>query len=246
MNKKKGLLLVVLFLAVVGTAFSVSGTYAKYTSSDEKSDSARVAQWKLDTLTDINLFQASYDQILDSTEADAESTNGDKIVAPGTSGSYTFNIVGIFETNYRLDVELLDESHSIRYEINPNGTAYVYDPIQFRLVKVNNEDLTETEVQAWTTFDTFKTALEGLSETNYIGTESEKKIINDTYRIEWKWDFEGDGILQSDEEDTLLGNAIAETVAITDDAILATEDDYARLEDLSVRLSLKLSATQVK
>ncbi len=243
--KKKALLIGALILAVVVTGFSVSGTYAKYVSFDEKADSARVAQWSLDKLTDINLFQESYDTILDGTEADAESVNGDKIVAPGTSGSYTFNITGIFETNYRLDVELLEDSHSIRYEIAPNGTAYVYDPIQFKLVKIN-DDLTETDVQGWTDFATFKTALEGLSETNYIGTESEKLMINDTYRIEWKWDFEGDGILQSDEEDTLLGNAIAETVAITDDVVLATDADYDTLEDLSVRIVLKLSATQVK
>lgn len=243
--KKKLTVLATLLLAVLVTASSVSGTYAKYVSSYEKTDSARVAQWALNELTDINLFKDSYDAILDGTETDAKSTNKDKIVAPGTSGSYTFNISGIFETNYRLDVKLLDASHSIRYKLNNGVSDYVYDPIQFKLVKIN-DDLTETDVQDWTNFEFFKLALEGLSETNYVGTESEKLMINDTYRIEWKWDFEGDGFSQSDEEDTLLGNAIAETVAITDDAVLATEEDYARLEDLSVRIVLELSATQVK
>lgn len=245
--KKKMTILGVLLLAVVVTAYSVSGTYAKYTSNSEVTDTARVAQWKLNDLASIDLFKSSYDNILDGTEASAWSLNDDKILAPGTSGQYTFNINGVFETNYEIKLELLDGSHGLQYEITGDYGNYVYDPIQFKLVKVTDVVLGDGEdVTTWTNFDGLKTALEGLSKTVYVnGTNG---TIDDTYRIEWKWAFEGDGITQTDEEDTLLGNAIVDALTTIDDLQFDEAYDAAvkAKEDLSVKLNIKLTANQVK
>ena len=53
-----------LLLAVVISGYSVSGTYAKYTSSIDLSDEARVAKWQIkmdqDTMNELNLFEDSY------------------------------------------------------------------------------------------------------------------------------------------------------------------------------------------
>ena len=60
MNKKLTVLSV-LVLAIAMTAYSVAGTYAKYTTTQNGgSDSARVAKWKINELTAVDLFSASY------------------------------------------------------------------------------------------------------------------------------------------------------------------------------------------
>lgn len=76
------------FVALI-TLSLVSGTWAKYTSKVQGSDTARVAKWSFDganletkTIA-FNLFQTSYGETV-------KSKDGKKVVAPGTEGSVTF------------------------------------------------------------------------------------------------------------------------------------------------------------
>lgn len=92
------------FVALI-TLSLVSGTWAKYTSSVEGTDTARVAKWSFDgadlatrTIA-FNLFSTSYDGTV-------ESSNADKVVAPGTSGSATFELTNTGEVKANAQIVL--------------------------------------------------------------------------------------------------------------------------------------------
>jgi len=90
--KKKLSVLLVLVLAVAISAYSVGGTYAKYTTTANVSGSAQVAKWNIafnngsETITDGATFDLG--RTLDSNVAD-------KRIAPGTTGSFTFGVSSV-------------------------------------------------------------------------------------------------------------------------------------------------------
>ena len=96
MNQKK---IIAVLIAIGITSFSIRGTYAKYKSSVDLTDNTRVAVWNINTTQVVDLFKDSYE--IDGVE----SIDGTKIIAPGTSGKYTFKIAGTAETNYTLEYE---------------------------------------------------------------------------------------------------------------------------------------------
>lgn len=199
MKKKMGLL-GGLLMAVVVTGYSVAGTYAKYTSSLDFADEARVATWgfKLNGKTpeevkemNIDLFQDSYEITKDSGNYDVVSkVKGQKVVAPGTRGEYTFNVTGTAETNY-----VVAFNATI---VNTIKTAD-YNPIFFRLNDGN-----------WMNADEFETYLNTTitADTNKVYAANEE--LDETYKIEWMWAFDKDdttaptGFTSNDETDTYL------------------------------------------
>ena len=81
-----------LLVAVLLTTSVISGTFAKYTTSDEGSDTARVAKWGVTVLAkDLTMFDTQYAK--DDTSAtligdySVKSGDTDKVLAPGTTGS---------------------------------------------------------------------------------------------------------------------------------------------------------------
>lgn len=120
MRNKKMTILAVLLIAVAVTAYSVSGTYAKYTTTKESTDSARVAKWGIGVENEIDLFAASYTGV--------QSADGANVVAPGTKGEYTFALTGAPETNYTLVVEATGTESApigrIVYKLDEDATEY--------------------------------------------------------------------------------------------------------------------------
>ena len=107
-----------LLVAVAVTSYSVSGTYAKYTTNTTTSDSARVAKWGIGMVNQVDLFKSDYTDV----------KSDDKVVAPGTQGEYTFTLTGAPETNYTLDVDVTgtDNVGQIVYTLDAatNNTTY--------------------------------------------------------------------------------------------------------------------------
>ena len=140
--KKKMTVLGGLLMAVAITGYSVSGTYAKYISSMDMTDEARVAKWSIamtdkGTTTetaDINLFANSY---TNAGGKYVQAIDTDRVVAPGTSGFYEFDLNATIETNYTLDFKLLADSDLTEEEKNAGKKG-----------SVNNVLLTETEIKA--------------------------------------------------------------------------------------------------
>ena len=133
-NKTMKMILITLLIAMIALVL-VSGTYAKYTSSASGSDTARVAKWSFTVGgTDIvaeNTFTFDlFKTIKDTdgkTETDVVSANADKVIAPGTSGSFDLVLENKSET-------------SAKYGITYTVTNTASIPVQF---SVNGKDSTD-------------------------------------------------------------------------------------------------------
>lgn len=223
--KKKAIILGALLLATVVTGFSVSGTYAKYVSSVDTEDEARVAMWgvnlgdiELDLFKDTYLLNSTdnttyYAQSNEDVDRDGDGTY-DNIVAPGTSGQYEFQIDfggTAPEVNYKLNIEAEGVDKVNTYLDNYQPIVYTLDGKDFYTIEELAkaiEDLASDKIYAAGT----------------LPTNGELK----KHTISWKWAFDSsEDEYIDDEKDTELGNAI-----ITD--------------DLSVSLSIKVTAVQVK
>lgn len=216
MNKKIKLG-VVLLLVTILSFYSISGTFARYTSSIDLSDETRVALWDFDITRDVDLFQESY---LDNQGAYVQSLGGkkvtengeekevlDKVIAPGTSGEYSFRIKGAPETSYQIKIEVIDKIDTvgrITYDLDgecPSNTI---------------QDL------AW--------CLENL----YSRDEHFDTPVDATHTISWKWQFENPkNTEEENKKDTDKGSA-----AIIHD----TEEGY--YDQAKVKLTVRITAEQ--
>ena len=100
-NRMMRLASALLILTMVTTC-AISGTFAKYVTSDSATDSARVAKWGVGVeVTGENAFLLTYDTDDDSCSSTIEksvttsSAGDDPIIAPGTKGTLgTVTITG--------------------------------------------------------------------------------------------------------------------------------------------------------
>lgn len=185
MSKNKMIILILLIGVTIVCANQVSKTYAKYTSSVGVSDSARVAIWDVsfgEHAKEIDLFSKSYLCDENGENCAVDSINGDKIVAPGTSGKYSFQINVNAETNYTVDirnVDIKDDIGRLEYELCADGNC---DSISIEELKI---------------------AISGLIPKNIVYPAG-FNYKTDEYTIKWKWPYD-----ISDEDnnaDTKLGN----------------------------------------
>ena len=100
-NKMMRLASVMLVLTMLTTC-AISGTFAKYTSAADATDSARVAKWGVSVNASGTLFGANYEakangnEIAAEAKYSADSNDTKNIVAPGTQNTtgMTFTVVG--------------------------------------------------------------------------------------------------------------------------------------------------------
>lgn len=174
-----------LFVSVIALIL-VAGTYAKYTSSANGSDTATVAKWDIKagavdnelSITGSNSTVAFnlFDTILDedgNTENDVIADENGKVlkIAPGTSGAFELSIKNDSEVN---------AEYSITFEIDdtklPEGTSL---PLEF---KVNDGE--------WSS---------SLSE---VSTTALNINNSDIANVQWRWAYES---TTGDSNDTTLG-----------------------------------------
>ena len=175
-TNRKLVLIAMLVLSVVASGAFI-GTLAKYVTSNTVSDDAVVAKFGLGVPNTINLFSDSYTNV----KADAD---GKKIIAPGTTGQYKFEITGISEVAYKVSAEV-----TVTYPEEWNG----YTPLEFSINGTN-----------WTKLEDFK---ENLS--NILGSEimPPGEAYASTQTIYWKWPFHVSD--ENDIRDTEMSAAAA-------------------------------------
>ena len=93
-NKKTRLLTIALILALIALIL-VASSYAKYLSSGTGSDTARVAKWS---------FKVGGTDIV-TTDTDVVSANTDRVIAPGTSGSFALVLDNKSEVSAKYGIE---------------------------------------------------------------------------------------------------------------------------------------------
>ena len=218
MKKNKMMrLAAILLVCVLMTTSVISGTFAKYVTSVDSFDKARVAYWGFQAANAMDitgLFSDVYGTTVDSV-------NGDDVLAPGTYGKTTFqfawdedttawdgaavNVTGP-EVAYEFKIEVVDVIDKLIDE-NPN--------IQWALVKgdVEVSNISAAEWKRWGDMVAEIKALSGEDDgSKQYGPNTLPDAFtagDDTYTIAWQW-----LINNSDDEndaqnvrDTLMGNA---------------------------------------
>ena len=128
-NKTTRMILITLLIVMIALIL-VSGTYAKYTSSASGSSTARVAKWSFnvggndivakDTFT-FDLFKTITDTD-GKNETDVVSANGEKVIAPGTSGKFDLILENKSETSAKYDITYtVTNTASIPVQFSVNG-----------------------------------------------------------------------------------------------------------------------------
>ena len=139
-NKMMRIAAVILMMTLLTTC-AISGTFAKYTASASGEDTARVAKWDItynsgnleDTIT-FGLFDTA--KIGDTKTSAADDTNVKNaanasdaaIIAPGTTGSFTFTISNKSEVTaqYKIDYTVTNSGIPIEYSVD-NGLTWTTD-----------------------------------------------------------------------------------------------------------------------
>lgn len=182
-----------LLVAVLLTTCAISGTFAKYVTSVESQDSARVANWGFERTNSMDLtdlFLGSYTNV--------NSENGDDVIAPGTDGSTQFqfaydekNGANGPEVAYRFTVSVDATCHSAILA-NPNiqwklddGDYGTWDQMIAKITLLSG-DASGTKDYAPNTLP----AAFGASD--------------NTHTIYWRWVFTTGNA--SDDLDTAMGN----------------------------------------
>ena len=253
-----------LMIATLLSTSIVSGTYAKYVTSDSASDTARVAKFGVEVKADGTLFDTTYKSVANENvpgagETDAailtvQSSNNDKLVAPGTKNAegITFVISGKPEVDVKLDVVVEDKENVDDFEeiflakktglpdmTTGNATdtfdnAADYYPVKFTLTQSTKAD----PLVDGGTLAQVKTALTGLTARYDANTDLSTAV--GTLKLTWEWDFDASGAGTNDKQDTLLGDLAAGT-ALTPSVALTDGTDY----NLEEKIEIAISVTQI-
>lgn len=125
-NRMMRLASALLILTMVTTC-AISGTFAKYVTSDSATDTARVAKWGVSVMASGDLFGTDYnpnstedsldDDVIGTVKTSVSSSNANKIVAPGTQNDvgYTISIAGTPEVAWDVTATTTEDNNKDIY-----------------------------------------------------------------------------------------------------------------------------------
>lgn len=203
-----------LLVAVLLTTCAISGTFAKYITSANGSDSARVAKWGVGIAVTADVFSDAYkdetvtyqDDEQVSTITVQASSEGTKVVAPGTRG----NLAAVtLSGTPEVDVAITYDATVTLDGWMVSGTPYC--PIKFT---VGSTDYTYESTGSATVAEfaeTVSNAINAYSTTYHTNTDL--STVSAAPAISWEWVYSSSS--ENDVKDTALGNATtAPTIAI--------------------------------
>lgn len=157
MKKKRVLSILVLLLVVGIGGILVVETYAKYTSTVSKSGSFSVAKWAFDSDNPNGELNISLNGTVDETTLKEYDSNGNRLIAPGTSGKFRLVLsnnnseVGVnFDISFkdsenlpanlvlRQDSKIIESGGSLKGQIKPGQTLEI--PMEWYWKYSNNDD----------------------------------------------------------------------------------------------------------
>lgn len=186
----------ILLLLVMLVLMLIVGTYAKYTTELEGSDSAVVSKWawqindvdvsKSDTEFSFNLFDTIKDTD-GNTETDVKSTK----IAPGTKGDFEIKVENLSEVNAYYNLTLKETK----------GQDVSNAKIEYSIIGTD-------EATDWTTsINTF----------NLTNTLLEMETGSKTLTVYWRWAYSPS--VAQDDTDTTVGFAAANSASDADKTI---------------------------
>ena len=219
----------VLLIAVMMSTCAISGTFAKYVTSGESKDVARVAKWGVEVTGYADMFETQYakdDASYSLTSNSVISSNSDKLLAPGTSGTLTDVVLsGTPEVAVRVTYEATVDLSNW----NISGVEY-YCPL---VITVEGNDYYGMDYASEAEFETaIKTAIEACKadyspNTNLGATGVDAKAPS----VSWAWAFEKNDEVgakptkcdkNEDVKDTHLGDKAAKDNAVKVEITIVT------------------------
>ena len=214
-----------LMVAVLLSTCAISGTFAKYITEKESTDTARVAKFGVDLAVTVDgAFATEYDA--DTTATDklgaaiaktvvASSTDQDNLVAPGTKGDLMASAT--IQGTPEVAVNVKQEATLVLTNWAVEGTYYCPLVITVDGAKFYGMDYTSAAE--------FIAAVEAAldSDVNYAPNTD----LTDTHSVTWAWAFEGTDGKQTDVKDTALGDYAAKT------------------DDIEISFTYKVTVTQI-
>lgn len=217
-NKLFLLGLFVVFAAVLSLSL-VSSTFAKYTSSDDGSDTARVAKWgvTIDVQHDEDAKTVT-DTLTDADETHISVVKESKLLAPGTKGSLlSASVTGQPEValNVTVNFTLTLSDWSV------GGAEYM--PLVFKAT-INGANKTYKigdGTDEYATIAALTAAIKADLEANNGEKAADFDLANKfDFALSWEWAFEGDNA-----KDTALGNATTAPTMTIEYEILVVQID---------------------
>ena len=213
-NRMMRLASALLILTMVTTC-AISGTFAKYVTSDSGTDTARVAKFgvvvEAKGLTDIGMFKTDYettDTAKYTGTYSVSSATGDRddVLAPGTSGSFAnIKITGTPEVAVGVSI-VSTVTVSDKWV---NASDKFYCPVTVTVggtTKLNGLDYESAAEFA----AAIKAEIDGKSAVYAPNTNLAETYDTTNLDLAWAWAFEnatGSKINQNDTDDTFLGDA---------------------------------------
>ena len=187
----------ILLLLVMLVLMLIVGTYAKYTTKVEGSDSSVVAKWawqindsdvsKSDTEFAFNLFDTIKDTADGNNETDVKATK----IAPGTKGSFEIKVENLSEVNAYYNLTLNETK----------GQDVSNAKIEYSIIGTD-------EATDWTTaINTF----------NLTNTLLNMETGSKTLTVYWRWAYSPS--VAQDDADTTVGFAVAGATSESDKSI---------------------------
>lgn len=232
----------VLLVCVLLTTSVISGTFAKYSTSVESSDSARVAYWGFQSSNSIDLnglFAAMY------TNVDAQ--NDKDVIAPGTSGSATFafaydetvkandsdlSMTGP-EVAYDFTItveascdEYILNNKNIVWKLDDAGVELTWAQLIAKIVELSGATSVTANENGTTTATVRYSA--GQLPTEFATDDTEHTIY-------WLWKYDGGTATYDHDNDP-------NTAALTQDQYDTLMGNMAEMDDVSIKITI--TATQ--
>ncbi len=258
-----------LLILVLLTTCTISGTFAKYTTSASATDTARVAKWGIElAVTGEGVFSTEYE----GGNKTVISSNTDKLVAPGTKNEngISFSIKGTPEVAFKVEVTLGEgENFKDVFLKAANGKYLDYTTANDTADKFNlDKDYYPVVFTLTHTYETGAYSIApAVAETGAVCTKAAGKdtvtgtltqinavlknltdsmtscapgyTLDDEFKLTWKWDFEQTNTDLYDKADTLLGNLAVNKTKYGDGLVDGT--DY----NLELKYNFNITVTQV-
>jgi len=210
----------IMLVLVLLTSSVISGTFAKYVTSGEASDSARVAKFGVVVTGTTGAANQAFAQEYASDDGKYTGVTvsaTENVVAPGTSGNFSnFTITGTPEVAVRVSYSAASVKLENWKADTDNDGLYddEYCPIIIYVNStpyyINGTDINSVEALQ----NAVSYAVQAATADYAPGTDLSQ--VNDDLNISWAWAFEGGVPAQTNEFDTDLGNwALYENVAPT-------------------------------
>lgn len=219
-----------LLVAVLISTSAISGTYAKYVTTANGSESARVAKWGVEV--GVEGFNKEADGLFAKTYNKDEAFKfqytveaKDKVVAPGTKNDkgIILTLKGQPEVGVQVDIAVAvnddvvlpaatgytDWTESVNGEYSKKfDNAADYYPVVFKLVDTASPSIVLVEGNLKAIADYLNAGSD-----QYAANTDLSKIFKNNgsgeYKLTWAWDFDDNGAGTYDKQDTLLGNVAA-------------------------------------